>query len=276
MEDLKAAGIAVEAIDNYMANWEDKDQTRAVSDALVSALEAVEKNADIEYILDNKEYLSKKSIWAIGGDGWAYDIGFGGIDHVMAQNRDVNLLVLDTEVYSNTGGQASKSTPISAVAKFAAGGKRVAKKDLGAILMNYGYVYVAQVAMGYDQNQTLKAIREAEAYPGPSIIIAYCPCLEQHIKAGMSCTQTEMKKAVEAGYWHLYRYDPRRIAEGKNPFQLDSPEPDTDKLMDYLMGENRFASLKNNFPERAEELYQQEIAELKARYARYRKMADEQ
>ena len=276
MEDLKAAGIAVEAIDNYMANWEDKDQTRAVSDALVSALEAVEKNADIEYILDNKEYLSKKSIWAIGGDGWAYDIGFGGIDHVMAQNRDVNLLVLDTEVYSNTGGQASKSTPISAVAKFAAGGKRVAKKDLGAILMNYGYVYVAQVAMGYDQNQTLKAIREAEAYPGPSIIIAYCPCLEQHIKAGMSCTQTEMKKAVEAGYWHLYRYDPRRIAEGKNPFQLDSPEPDTDKLMDYLMGENRFASLKNNFPERAEELYQQEIAELKARFARYRKMADEQ
>lgn len=276
MESLKAAGIAVEAIDNYMANWEDKDQTRSVSDALVAALEAVEKNADIEYILDNKEYLSKKSIWAIGGDGWAYDIGFGGIDHVMAQNRDVNLLVLDTEVYSNTGGQASKSTPISAVAKFAAGGKRVAKKDLGAILMNYGYVYVAQVAMGYDQNQTLKAIREAESYPGPSIIIAYCPCLEQHIKAGMSCTQTEMKKAVEAGYWHLYRYDPRRIAEGKNPFQLDSPEPDTDKLMDYLMGENRFASLKNNFPERAEELYQQEIAELKARYARYRKMADEQ
>ena len=276
MESLKAAGIAVEAIDNYMANWEDKDQTRAVSDALVAALEAVEKNADIEYILDNKEYLSKKSIWAIGGDGWAYDIGFGGIDHVMAQTRDVNLLVLDTEVYSNTGGQASKSTPISAVAKFAAGGKRVAKKDLGAILMNYGYVYVAQVAMGYDQNQTLKAIREAESYPGPSIIIAYCPCLEQHIKAGMSCTQTEMKKAVEAGYWHLYRYDPRRIAEGKNPFQLDSPEPDTDKLMDYLMGENRFASLKNNFPERAEELYQQEIAELKARYARYRKMADEQ
>lgn len=276
MESLKAAGIAVEAIDNYMANWEDKDQTRAVSDALVAALEAVEKNADVEYILDNKEYLSKKSIWAIGGDGWAYDIGFGGIDHVMAQNRDVNLLVLDTEVYSNTGGQASKSTPISAVAKFAAGGKRVAKKDLGAILMNYGYVYVAQVAMGYDQNQTLKAIREAESYPGPSIIIAYCPCLEQHIKAGMSCTQTEMKKAVEAGYWHLYRYDPRRIAEGKNPFQLDSPEPDTDKLMDYLMGENRFASLKNNFPERAEELYQQEIAELKARYARYRKMADEQ
>ncbi|CAN3997728.1 nitroreductase family protein, partial [Dysosmobacter welbionis] len=171
---------------------------------------------------------------AIGGDGWAYDIGFGGIDHVMAQNRDVNLLVLDTEVYSNTGGQSSKSTPTSAVAKFAAGGKQVAKKDLGAILMTYGYVYVAQVAMGYDQAQTLKALREAESYPGPAIVICYCPCLEQHIKAGMSCTQDEMKKAVECGYWHLYRYDPRRIAEGKNPFQLDSPAPDTDKLMDFL------------------------------------------
>ncbi len=218
----------------------------------------LEKTEDVQFVLDNKEYLSKKSIWAIGGDGWAYDIGFGGIDHVMAQNRDVNLLVLDTEVYSNTGGQSSKSTPTSAVAKFAAGGKQVAKKDLGAILMSYGYVYVAQVAMGADQAQTLKAIREAEAYPGPSIVICYCPCLEQHIKAGMSCSQNEMKKAVECGYWQLYRYDPRRIAEGKNPFQLDSPEPDTSKLMDYLMGENRFASLKNNFPEKADALYAQD------------------
>ena len=226
-------------------------------------------------ILADKEFLSKKSMWIFGGDGWAYDIGFGGIDHVMAQNRDVNLLVLDTEVYSNTGGQSSKSTPTSAVAKFAAGGKQVAKKDLGAILMTYGYVYVAQVAMGYDQAQTLKALREAESYPGPAIVICYCPCLEQHIKAGMSCTQDEMKKAVECGYWHLYRYDPRRIAEGKNPFQLDSPAPDTDKLMDFLMGENRFASLKNNFPERADALYQKEIADVKARYQKYRKMAED-
>ena len=193
----------------------------------------------------------------------------------MAQNRDVNLLVLDTEVYSNTGGQSSKSTPTSAVAKFAAGGKQVAKKDLGAILMTYGYVYVAQVAMGYDQAQTLKAFREAESYPGPAIVICYCPCLEQHIKAGMGCSQDEMKKAVECGYWHLYRYDPRRIAEGKNPFQLDSPEPDTSKLMDFLMGENRFASLKNNFPERADALYQKEIADVKARYQKYRKMAED-
>jgi len=171
---------------------------------------------------------------------------------VLAQNRDINMLVMDTEVYSNTGGQASKATPTAAVAKFAAGGKEVKKKDLGAIAMSYGYIYVAQVAMGYDQAQTLKAIREAESYPGPAIVIAYCPCLEHGIKAGMSCTQEEMKKAVECGYWHLYRYDPRRIAEGKNPFQLDSPEPDSGKMMDYLKGENRYASLQINFPDRAQ------------------------
>ena len=178
---------------------------------------------EIRSVLEKKEYLAKKSVWAVGGDGWAYDIGFGGIDHVLAQNRDINLLVLDTEVYSNTGGQSSKATPTSAVAKFAAGGKQIAKKDIGSIFMSYGYVYVAQVAIGYDQMQTLRAIREAESYPGPSIIIAYCPCLEHGIKAGMSCTQTEMKRAVECGYWHLYRFDPRRAAEGDNPFRLDSP-----------------------------------------------------
>ena len=275
LESMKDAGIAPAAIADYIENWNDGEKSRAVTDALVAALEQSEPTEDVAYILQNKEYLAKKSIWAIGGDGWAYDIGFGGIDHVMAQNRDVNLLVLDTEVYSNTGGQSSKSTPTSAVAKFAAGGKQVAKKDLGAILMTYGYVYVAQVAMGYDQAQTLKAFREAESYPGPAIVICYCPCLEQHIKAGMGCSQDEMKKAVECGYWHLYRYDPRRIAEGKNPFQLDSPEPDTSKLMDFLMGENRFASLKNNFPERADALYQKEIADVKARYQKYRKMAED-
>ncbi len=182
------------------------------------------------------------------------------------RTRDVNLLVLDTEVYSNTGGQSSKSTPTSATAKFAASGKRVAKKDLGAMLMQYGYVYVAQVAMGADQAQTLKALREAESYDGPSIVICYCPCLEQHIKAGMGTSQDEMKKAVECGYWHLYRYDPRRIAEGKNPFQLDSKEPDTSKVMDFLMGENRFASLKNNFPDKADALYAKEVEDVKARY----------
>ena len=248
---------------------------REVSDKLIAALEAAEQTDEVKYILDNREFLAKKSVWAIGGDGWAYDIGFGGIDHVMAQNQDVNLLVLDTEVYSNTGGQSSKATPTSATAKFAASGKKVAKKDLGAILMQYEYVYVAQVAMGADQAQTLKALREAESYDGPSIVICYCPCLEQHIKAGMGPSQDEMKKAVECGYWHLYRYDPRRIAEGKNPFQLDSKEPDTDKVMDFLMGENRFASLKNNFPDKADALYAKEVEDVKARYARYKKLAED-
>lgn len=245
---------------------------REVSDKLIAALEAAEQTDEVKYILDNREFLAKKSVWAIGGDGWAYDIGF---DHVMAQNQDVNLLVLDTEVYSNTGGQSSKATPTSATAKFAASGKKVAKKDLGAILMQYEYVYVAQVAMGADQAQTLKALREAESYDGPSIVICYCPCLEQHIKAGMGTSQDEMKKAVECGYWHLYRYDPRRIAEGKNPFQLDSKEPDTDKVMDFLMGENRFASLKNNFPDKADALYAKEVEDVKARYARYKKLAED-
>ncbi len=248
---------------------------REVSDKLIAALEAAEQTDEVKYILDNREFLAKKSVWAIGGDGWAYDIGFGGIDHVMAQNQDVNLLVLDTEVYSNTGGQSSKATPTSATANFAASGKKVAKKDLGAILMQYEYVYVAQVAMGADQAQTLKALREAESYDGPSIVICYCPCLEQHIKAGMGTSQDEMKKAVECGYWHLYRYDPRRIAEGKNPFQLDSKEPDTDKVMDFLMGENRFASLKNNFPDKADALYAKEVEDVKARYERYKKLAEE-
>ena len=176
------------------------------------------------------------------------------------------MLVMDTEVYSNTGGQSSKSTPTSATAKFAASGKKVAKKDLGAMMMQYGYVYVAQVAMGADQAQTLKALREAESYDGPSIVICYCPCLEQHIKAGMGTSQDEMKKAVECGYWHLYRYDPRRIAEGKNPFQL---------VMDFLMGENRFASLKNNFPDKADALYAKEVEDVKARYLKYKKLAED-
>ena len=274
LEAIKAAGIAVEAVEAYENGWKKTETSRTVTDALITALEQAEQTEDVKYILENKEYLAKKSVWAVGGDGWAYDIGYGGIDHVMAQNRDVNLMVLDTEVYSNTGGQSSKSTPTSATAKFAASGKRVAKKDLGAMLMQYGYVYVAQVAMGADQAQTLKALREAESYDGPSIVICYCPCLEQHIKAGMGTSQDEMKKAVECGYWHLYRYDPRRIAEGKNPFQLDSKEPDTSKVMDFLMGENRFASLKNNFPDKADALYAKEVEDVKARYAKYKKLAE--
>lgn len=273
LEAVKNAGVAVEAIEDYERGWAKTETSRAVTDHLIAALEKSQQTENVKYILDNREYLSKKSIWAIGGDGWAYDIGFGGIDHVVAQNRNVNLMVLDTEVYSNTGGQASKATPISATAKFAAGGKQVAKKDLGSIFMQYGYVYVAQVAMGADQAQTLRALREADSYEGPSIVICYCPCLEQHIKAGMGSSQEEMKRAVECGYWHLYRYDPRRTAEGKNPFQLDSKEPDTEKIMDYLMGENRFASLKNLFPEKAGKLYAKEAADLRARYEKYRRLA---
>ena len=278
LDAIKAAGIAVEAVEAveaYENGWKDSSKSRAVTDALLSALEKAEQTKDVKYVLANREFLAKKSVWAIGGDGWAYDIGYGGIDHVMAQNQNVNLLVLDTEVYSNTGGQSSKSTPTSATAKFAASGKKVAKKDLGAMMMQYGYVYVAQVAMGADQAQTLKALREAESYDGPSIVICYCPCLEQHIKAGMGTSQDEMKKAVECGYWHLYRYDPRRIAEGKNPFQLDSKEPDTSKVMDFLMGENRFASLKNNFPDKADALYAKEVEDVKARYLKYKKLAED-
>ena len=275
LERLKAGGIAAEAVSAYLNNWNDPAQSRAVSDGLIAALEQTPGTEDAAYILDNREFLAKKSIWAIGGDGWAYDIGFGGIDHVIAQNQDINLLVLDTEVYSNTGGQTSKATPSAATAKFNAGGKEIKKKNLGAIAMTYGYVYVAQVAMGYDPAQTLKALREAESYPGPSLVIAYCPCLEHGIKAGMNCTQDEMKKAVECGYWHLYRYDPRRAAQGENPFQLDSPEPDTGRLMEYLMGENRYASLRNNFPDRADSLYAQAVQDAKDCYARYRKMAED-
>ena len=274
LQSMKKDGIAVEAVDNYLESYQDSSKSRDVTDQLIQALEQVPANEDVEFVLQNKEFLARKSVWAFGGDGWAYDIGFGGIDHVIAQNRNINILVMDTEVYSNTGGQSSKATPTAAVAKFAAGGKMVKKKDLGAIAMTYGYVYVAQVAMGYNQAQTLKAIREAEAYPGPSIVIAYCPCLEHGIKAGMGSTQLEMKKAVECGYWHLYRYDPRLAAEGKNPFQLDSPEPNSDKLREYLSGENRYNRLKINFPERAEELYTKTIREAKERYAKYAKMAE--
>ncbi len=189
-----------------------------------------EKDPIAKELLKLKQYFSKKSVWVFGGDGWAYDIGYGGLDHVLASGDDINVLVFDTEVYSNTGGQASKSTPVGAVAKFAASGKKISKKDLGAMAMTYGYVYVAQVAMGANQSQTLKTIREAEAYPGPSLIIAYSPCINHGLKYGMSKTQEEEKLAVEAGYWHLYRYNPMLEKEGKNPFTLDSKDPDWTKF----------------------------------------------
>ena len=194
-------------------------------------------------------------MWILGGDGWAYDIGFGGVDHALASGENINILVFDTEVYSNTGGQASKSTPIGSVAQFAATGKSIKKKDLAGIAMTYGYVYVAHVAMGADMNQCIKAFHEAESYNGPSIIIAYAPCINHGIKGGMGISMAEEKKAVAAGYWNNYRYDPRRKDEGLNPFQLDSKAP-TASYRDFIMGEVRYNSLTRSFPERAEKLFE--------------------
>ena len=228
----------------------------------------------IDFIRHNAEFLSRKSVWAFGGDGWAYDIGYGGLDHVLASGQNINVLVLDTEVYSNTGGQSSKATGTGAVAKFAAGGKRTRKKDLGSMFMSYGYVYVAQVAMGADPAQTLRAIREAEAYDGPSIVICYCPCIEHGLKCGMGLSQQEEKKAVACGYWTLYRYDPRRRAEGKNPFQLDSKAP-TEDLLSFMRGENRYTALELSFPTTAEELFAKAVRDSAERWAAYAEKAGE-
>ncbi|GET29631.1 pyruvate:ferredoxin (flavodoxin) oxidoreductase [Prolixibacter sp. SD074] len=220
-----------------------------------------------------KQYLVKKSMWIFGGDGWAYDIGYGGLDHVLASGEDVNVLVLDTEVYSNTGGQASKATPVGAVAKFAASGKKIRKKDLGAMAMSYGYVYVAQVAMGSSQSQYLKALREAEAYPGPSLIIAYAPCIAHGLRSSMGRSQEEEKRAVESGYWSLFRFNPLLEDEGKNPFQLDSKEPDWSKFQDFLNGEVRYTALKKSFPAEADRLFKAAEANAKWRYRSYQRMA---
>lgn len=271
---LAEAGIAKAECEAYLELCEDKKKSRGVSDALVAALEKDGKGEAADFVLTNKEYLSKKSVWAFGGDGWAYDIGYGGLDHVLAAGKDINMLVLDTEVYSNTGGQSSKATSTAAIAKFSAGGKETKKKDLGLMAMSYGYVYVAQVAMGADPAQTLKAIREAEAYDGPSIIICYCPCIEHGVKAGMGLSQQEEKKAVEAGYWHLYRYDPRLKDEGKNPFCLDSKAPKGD-LREFLEGENRYASLELSFPEKAERLFSKAERDAKERFIKYEEMTRE-
>jgi pyruvate-ferredoxin/flavodoxin oxidoreductase len=224
-------------------------------------------------IYGHRDYLVKKSVWIFGGDGWAYDIGYGGLDHVLGSGEDINVLVVDTEVYSNTGGQSSKSTPTAAVAKFAASGKRVRKKDLGRMAMTYGYVYVAQVAMGADKNQLLKALAEAEAHKGPSLVIAYAPCINHGIKAGMGKTQEQTTKAVEAGYWHLYRYNPDLIDQGKNPFSLDSKEPKAG-FNEFLESEVRYASLKQGFPEIADELFDRAEKEARQRYNVYKTLAE--
>ncbi|MCD8349779.1 MAG: thiamine pyrophosphate-dependent enzyme, partial [Planctomycetaceae bacterium] len=278
VSSLANAGVAKAACEGYLSHKDSAVSTSALAESLVAALRDASPNCQadrdaVEFVLENAEFLTKKSVWAFGGDGWAYDIGYGGLDHVLASGRDINMLVLDTEVYSNTGGQSSKATAAGAVAKFAAGGKTVKKKDLGMMAISYGYIYVAQVAMGYDQAQTLRALREAEAYPGPSLIIAYSPCIEHGIKVGMGRSQDEMKRAVEAGYWHLYRFNPLLKAEGKNPFILDSPAP-TGDLKAFLRGEGRYATLELSFPERAGELFDKAARDADERLQSYQVLAN--
>ncbi len=253
----------------------DKNNAEASRTASAKVIEVCskEKAAVCEEILSLRQYLIKKSHWIIGGDGWAYDIGYGGLDHVLASGEDINVIVLDTEVYSNTGGQASKSTPAGAVAKFAASGKKIRKKDLGQMAMTYGYVYVAQVAMGANNNQYLKALKEAEAYPGPSLIIAYSPCINHGLRNGMGKTQAQQKFAVESGYWHLYRYNPLLEEAGKNPFTLDSKEPDWSKFQDFLQSEVRYTSLIKTFPDQAEILFKAAEENAKWRYKSYQRLA---
>jgi pyruvate-ferredoxin/flavodoxin oxidoreductase len=260
------------AFEAWIASKEDAENSTELSKAVVIACEK-EKSEQAKEILNLKQYLVKKSVWIFGGDGWAYDIGYGGLDHVLASGEDVNVLVLDTEVYSNTGGQASKSTPAGAVAKFAASGKKIRKKDLGIMAMSYGYIYIAQVAMGASQSQYLKAIREAEAYPGPSLIIAYAPCINHGLRAGMGKTQAQEKRAVEAGYWSMWRYNPQLEEEGKNPFELDSKEPDWNLFQDFLKSEVRYTSLMKSFPGEATILFKKAEENAKWRYNNYVRLA---
>ncbi len=259
---------------NWVDNQNDPAKTKELYKQIVPMVEAnKDKCKYCAVIAEFQNYLVKRSQWIIGGDGASYDIGYGGLDHVIASGKDVNILVIDTEVYSNTGGQSSKATPIGAIAKFAASGKRVRKKDLGLMATTYGYVYVAQIAMGADNNQTLKALREAEAYPGPSLIIAYAPCINHGLKAGMGKSQAEEAKAVECGYWHLWRYNPALEAEGKNPFTLDSKEPKWEGFKDFLKGEVRYASVMKQYPAEAEELFQAAEDNAKWRYNSYKRLA---
>ncbi|MDE5980041.1 MAG: pyruvate:ferredoxin (flavodoxin) oxidoreductase, partial [Muribaculaceae bacterium] len=264
-----------EQAQKWLDNRNDAVATREVYETIVPLCAACE--CDIcKGIVTLKGFIVKRSQWIIAGDGAAYDIGFGGLDHVLASGKNVNILVLDTEVYSNTGGQASKATPIGAIAKFAASGKRIRKKDLGLIATTYGYVYAAQVAMGADQAQTLKAIREAEAYDGPSIIIAYSPCINHGLRSGMGKSQAEEQKAVECGYWHLWRYNPVLEEEGKNPFSLDSKTPDWDKFEDFLKGEVRYASVQKQYPAEAAELFGAAKANALWRYNNYLRLSQSQ
>ena len=266
-EDLKAA------LTDWLEHVNDSEGTRERAETLTAVLEKYKDNCDkCAALYDEKQFFVKRSHWIFGGDGWAYDIGYGGLDHVLASGENVNVMVFDTEVYSNTGGQSSKSTPTAAIAKFAASGKKTKKKDLGMMAMSYGYVYVAQVAMGADKNQTLKAIAEAEAYDGPSLIIAYAPCINHGLKVGMGCSQLEEKRAVDCGYWATYRFNPELKEQGKNPFILDSKEP-TANFRDFLMGEVRFSSLQKMFPDTAEALFEKTEKDAMTRLDGYKKLA---
>ena len=278
MTEALAENCCSDELKGLFTEWlefkNDADKSKELA-AKITPLVNEKKCDKCVQISELSQYLIKQSQWIVGGDGWAYDIGFGGLDHVIASGKNVNILVLDTEIYSNTGGQASKSTPVGAVAKFAASGKRVRKKDLGMIAATYGYVYVAQVALGANQAQTLKAIREAEAYDGPSIVIAYSPCISHGIGSGMGKANMEQELAVKCGYWHLYRYNPALEAEGKNPMTLDSKEPNWDEFQNFLKGEVRYTSLLKQFPAEAEELFKAAEENAKWRYTGYKRMAEQ-
>ena len=281
--DDKVPAQFKEAAQNWLDNKDDADASKTAAAALKPLIEEGAKaGCDVCKELQTLDhYLVKRSQWIIGGDGASYDIGYGGLDHVLSTGEDVNILVLDTEVYSNTGGQSSKATPLGAIAQFAAQGKRIRKKDLGLMQTTYGYVYVAQIAMGADNAQTLKAIREAEAYPGPSLIIAYAPCINHGIKGtknmkrSMGRSQNEEKLAVDCGYWHLWRYDPRLADEGKNPFQLDSKAPNFADFREFLMGEVRYSSVAKAYPAEAEELFTEAEKMAKLRYQTYQRKSKE-
>ena len=271
--DAKDAALR-QALENWLAGYEDDERARELADAVLSALDATADTGEaVDYMKDNCEHFVRKSMWMYGGDGWAYDIGYGGLDHVLASGVDVNILVVDTEVYSNTGGQASKATPVGAVAQFAASGKKTGKKDLGMLAAEYGNVYVASIALGANPNQAIKAIKEAVAHKGPSLIIAYAPCINHGIVKGMGYSTEEAKLAVNSGYWFLYRYSPALKEAGQNPFQLDSKEPSM-PLEEFLNGEVRYASLRRSFPEEADALMEHAKNFCAEQYRKYRKLAE--
>ncbi len=273
INENKVSGDTKEAFERWLENKDNAEGSKEWGNKIKAQLENNHNEEILNQIWEERILLTKKSIWSVGGDGWAYDIGYGGLDHVLAMNEDINILVFDTEVYSNTGGQSSKATPIGSVAKFAASGKKTKKKDLGVMAMTYGYVYVTSIAIGANKNQFMKALKEAESYPGPSLIIAYAPCINHGIRAGMGKTQNEEKLAVESGYWPLYRYDPRLAKEGKNPFQLDSKEPNG-TLKEFIMGEVRYNSLTRTFPDEAKRLHGLLDKDVNERYKKYKSMSE--